>query len=541
MVHPPARAWRLVRRPLVGLLVIAAACGPDDDKVTLNDLLGTSEPTDQRRQPRVLNTVVSSIDWTPPSAALQCGQPCGADFAAACSEHAIATRCADGVIACEECGAAGRQCVAEGGSAVCERACEGEEVCPPGGACYAMMCCPNDRWCERGAQTICSDDGTEILVQPCVDGLDCFSGQCVPARPQVHVLFDSSGSMTWTPFGGEVLGKTWPLCDDPQAPQTRLGISKRAFTDLFADVQYEHVLFALQRFPQRRSQLTPVCPDGAYEPQDMMTGHHGKYTVDEQSDGSWFAESMGEVLAAPFPRSGFESNRAELMSWLDFNESADLTTDPEIRATGWTPLGTSLYYAAEYFRNYVVVDGLDCTLDADCRTSTHFCVDGLCADPNRFCRQRSIVVFTDGVDTSSLGSWLDPVVQAKRLRAGLDCATAADCFTGFLCDEGPGPPSGVHRPNPCAAGGGTGAPARRPCEGATAAGAERLRDANGDPIRITVHVVDGSGAIFAAGAGMATYGGGLLVPASLASSSSLLQAIKGVVDWKDVSFCEEQN
>ena len=425
-------AWLLA----LGLL-LAAACGEPERKL-LSSLGGPTEFDTSATDPSK-GEGGGIGEWVTPSSKLGCGQPCDDHDVTAdgwCADSGVAVRCEAGVVVCEECGAVGRDCtVGDAAPARCLRACDGEEVCPPGGECFTLQCCGNARWCERNAQAICSPDGGNLKVQECLEGLDCIDGQCVPARPLVHVLFDTSGSMTWNPHtGGEVPGD-WPACDDPQNPQSRLGISKRAFSELFSDVQYDHVLFSLQRFPQRLDALLlPMCPGGAYETQDKITGHKGIYVIGDDETGAWFTENLGEVLLVPFPKASFDSNRDELTAWLDFAELSTTTTDacnahsdcagglctapgtasggvcrtfenPELRALGWTPLGTSLYYAAEYFRKYVVVDGAPCLLNVDCLSATYICDNGTCRDPNRFCRQRSIVVFTDGVDTASLGAW----------------------------------------------------------------------------------------------------------------------------------------
>ncbi len=177
----------------------------------------------------------------------------------------------------------------------------------------------------------------------------------------------------------------------------------------------------------------------------------------------------------------------------------------------------------------------DCASDLDCDK-------GKCHDPNRFCRQRSVVMFTDGIDTASEGAWVAPSIQAKRFRYGLDCKTDQDCGKGATCAS-----SGTCQPA---------SEALDPCKRlgfschiehedrtfpkAFAAGFTRLRDRLGAPIRITVHVVDATGAIGYENATVAAYGGGLLVPADLASPADLLKGIRGVIDWKDANFCDPE-
>ena len=520
---------------------------------------------------------VTSLVHTPLSQRLGCGGPCapaGVDAAGACRDG-VAIRCEGGTVLCDDCGPVSRECVASGGvPARCVRECEGEEVCPAGGTCFDRVCCPHARWCEQGAQVICNDSGTSMVNQPCLEGLDCVGGQCIPAQPYVHVIFDTSGSMIWRPDGTPltyeeaVETSQWPGCDDPADPLLRLGVSKRAFSAIFDDPAYSRVMFGLQRFPQRIDPLAgPLCPSGAYQTQDVITGHIGQpFAIPDDGSGAWFQQNLSEVLLVAFPTVAASTNRADLLAWLDFDEELLVTespctahTDcpgglctqpggggvcryfrnPELRALGWTPLGVSLFYAGEYFRKHVVTDGAPCTLAADCGSAAYYCIDGRCRDPNRFCRQRTIVVFTDGVDTASAGRFYQPVVQAKRLRMGLDCTGAADCAVGAECVASTCQPTGEAGMNPCAHLGlnCTAPPMTEPYPEAMAAGAGRLRDRNGDPISITVHVVEASGGVTADAAGMAAYGGGLLVPADLADGASLIQKIQGVVNWKDPDFC----
>ncbi|MFT7624318.1 MAG: hypothetical protein ACI9WU_003505, partial [Myxococcota bacterium] len=61
----------------------------------------------------------------------------------------------------------------------------------------------------------------------------------------------------------------------------------------------------------------------------------------------------------------------------------------------------------------------------------------------------------------------------------------------------------------------------------------------GAPIRVTVHVVDVSGSTASDSAGMAAYGGGQLISSSLDDTSALLEAVRGAINWKDVT-CNEQ-
>jgi len=403
-------------------------------------------------------------------------------------------------------------------------------------------------------QTFCSDDGLAVSQTICAEGLDCINGACVPAQPLVQVIFDTSESMNWLPYANTKPSTVfdYPACDDPLAPQSRLGIAKVAFATLFSDSAYDNVLFALQRFPQRLNPYVGIfCPSAQYQASNLMTGHVGI----QASGGEWFKRYYPEVILEGFP-ADLRSNRAVLQQWLDFDE-LKVETDtpcsddqdcpegfcvgtvchrfdnPEVRApAAATPLGYSLFYAGEYFREFVVLEGATCILDADCRSPHHYCVDGRCRDRNRFCRQRSVVLFTDGVDTVAVGDFYQPQVQAKRLRAGLDCFDNNDCGRDYECVGATCQPASG---NPCEQFQMSCAPYDVPV-GDIGEGGNRLYDREGQPIELTVHVIDASGVI-AASAPIAGYGRGLLVQAPLTDSAALLDSIRPVFDWKDADFC----
>jgi hypothetical protein len=378
--------------------------------------------------------------------------------------------------------------------------------------------------------------------------------------------------MTWK-SNGEPASPTihpevnqYPACDNPASPILRLGKSKKAFFELFGDPQFDHVLFALQRFPQNLApDLKAKCQAGPFQAQSFITGHANvKYAINDGPDGDWFLNNLAEILLVGFPVKSAVTNRDALKAWLDFQETQTESEigcfnhsdcvqglcsapksggrciefeNPELRAEGWTPLGLSIFYAGEYLRKEVVVDGMTCLLDADCGSAAYFCKNGRCHDPNRFCRQRSLVLFTDGQDTASPGSWFQPIVQAKRLRIGLDCNGDGDCGSGSRCAFNNTCQLVDHPLNPCAAVNFACNANEMTFPDAFKSKNTRLRDRNGDPIEITVHVVDATNSVTLESASMAAYGGGLLVPVDFAESVSLLKAIQGVVNWKDANFC----
>ena len=117
------------------------------------------------------------------------------------------------------------------------------------------------------------------------------------------------------------------------------------------------------------------------------------------------------------------------------SDSCVVTTNAELRAVGATPIGKSLFYASEYLRHFVLVEGQFCEEDADCASSNHSCVDGQCHDEFAYCRENVIVLFSDGAETENvhIDDFFHPRVQAKRLFYGLGCQTDADCLSGAMC------------------------------------------------------------------------------------------------------------
>ena len=547
-----------------GLIVLLLACGGNEGRTlnasSLHKNKDVTEGADAAPAPKSVSPSVA-----PPSAAIGCGQPCesaGVDAVGRCAEG-VAIRCEADTVVCEDCDATDQACAADSGPAACHREGAGEEVCSSG-ECFTRACLPNARWCDRGVLSRCDETGQFVESTPCQLGLDCIAAQCLPAQPFVLVLFDTSDSMNWTPTDdfADPADTTYPACDDAAAPKTRVGLSKAAFRKLFVDPHYDSVAFALMRFPQRLDPSSvPRCMAGAYLPDNTVTDHAGVYTA-----GPWFGQNLDEVLVVPFPSGEPKGNRKRLDEWLDFDEVIRVTDtvchahadcpgglctrpngegqcryfdNPELRAAlGATPLGTTLFYAGEYYRQFVVREGQACAIDRDCLTVGQFCVEGKCHDPNRFCRQRSVVVFTDGFDTASIQPFYQPVVQARRLRGGLDCASNSDCNRAYHCAE-----SGTCEPD--AGGCGVSAscvPDISTFPAAIPYAATRLLDANGDPIAITVHVVDVSGPFGGFGSAnqaMASYGGGLTVKPELADPSTLYEGIRGVFDWKEADFCDD--
>ena len=201
-------------------------------------------------------------------------------------------------------------------------------------------------------------------------------------------------------------------------------------------------------------------------------------------------------------------------------------TNPELRATGSTPLGRSLFYAGEYIRKHMVIEGKSCVSDADCGNENYLCSnENTCFDPLRDCRSTTIVLFTDGVESpeTSLVDFFNPLVQAKRLHYGLGCAFDSDCLDESECSSA------------------------YTCQGYTATngsslstityidgdGANKLFDFSGNAIQATVHVVDMSeGEGETANRAIADHGGGIYYPVGDGSPDLLFEAFTNALDVK---------
>jgi hypothetical protein len=233
--------------------------------------------------------------------------------------------------------------------------------------------------------------------------------------------------------------------------------------------------------------------------------------------------------------------------------------NPELRGVGWTPLGRSLFYAGEYLRHFVLVEGRACTADADCASPHHTCVEGTCHDPFVECRPNVVVVFTDGGENENDGpeDFFNPRTQARRFHFGLGCAGDADCTGGAACREGRCVPP--IDPLPGGACRGTNRACQRdsecpeyscgqlaPCGGQCASaglhvvdggGHDVLRDAGGRPVSVTVHAVDTSGSGDAAL--IALFGGGRHLRVDFSDVASLLAAFLTVLpDKVDPEACQ---
>jgi hypothetical protein len=355
------------------------------------------------------------------------------------------------------------------------------EVCESTGVvsaeCRPKVCEAGFSTCVSGGRvSTCNASGTALLEQTCQAGRACYAGACEPVRHNVMLIFDTSGSMwfyldrthTGTPFtclaAGTPCMDDFPLCDDPADPLTLLTLSKTIFAEVVDEAIGGFAQYALSRFPQFESPANAAgCMVGWYGMSERMTGDDDSV---DTTTSSWFADNLGEVVAVPFPVRVTLDNSRELTKWLDNAELLGATEktcsqnsdcgargrcgdfngdkrcfeheNPELRASGQTPLGKSLFYAAEYLRRFVRVDGKACTTDASCGSAGYMCLDNQCVDPYRKCKDDYIILFTDGDESQhqSETEFFNPVVQAKRLAYGLDCTSDVDCRGGAACTAG---------------------------------------------------------------------------------------------------------
>ena len=225
-----------------------------------------------------------------------------------------------------------------------------------------------------------------------------------------------------------------------------------------------------------------------------------------------------------------------------------------------TPLGKSLFYAGEYLRHQVLVEGKPCVQDQDCGSPHYTCEAGACHDPYGHCRDHIIILFSDGVETRNVptADFFNPRVQAKRLHFGLGCDSDVDCLSGatchsgicrapadlgnsaqLVCDAGETPcSSDGDCEDPCSGWGGCPgdcAPTE-PLITSTLNG-NHLTDFNGKPMAVRVHVVDASG-VEGNNSLVAVYGGGQHFDVNLNNPEELVASVYEILgDTKDTTPC----
>lgn len=468
----------------------------------------------------------------------------------------------------------------------------GEDQTCADGSCVFAQCTPGTKVCEKYQLKECTSQGT-LVTKACPPGQECGEGGCVPLRHRVHVVFDTSGSMSWFPgtdIWPDMCGVSkdpdaclggYPECESAAKPITKLAYAKLAFTKFFQE-DNEDVVFGLQRFPQRTADKTPSCLGGWNTPDVVVTGDDHSKAL-SLADPSFLDQHLGEVVLEPFPTKGGLENVFQVLQWMNFQETTENTTnvcskpedcpdgycqglagqlktcrrftDPELWAEGWTPLGKSLFYAAEYLRKYVVVDGKPCAKDAECGSPGYFCnAAGKCFDPLRECRLNAIILFTDGGETEHPfpTDYFNPQVQAKRMRYGLGCETDEDCSRLDYCinDADLVPPGeileeymGCHQAFCHPKGYCTNSIIEKDSKAqvklSTQGTADRLTDYSGNPFSVIVNVVDASGDAPGATTDLinqnrliALYGGGTYVAVDIDDVEGFVTKIKDTLDIK---------
>jgi len=381
---------------------------------------------------------------------------------------------------------------------------------------------------------------------------------------------------------------------------TRLGKAKKALKSVIESENATKLRMALQRFPQNLginelAKLGPgSCGSGGW--MGLTKWYYNEGFSHEIDAEKFTGPSKFTVWPAPFTTDG--SVNTSIMQWIDFKEEFEIgekscellaidcpngdgfmkacldskcavQTEPELHGNGQTPIGRSLFYAGEYLRHAVVLEGQACTKETGCASPHYSCVDGKCHDPFRKCRPNLIVVFTDGGESTdtwaetkeSSSAFFNPRVQAKRLHYGLGCASDNDCVNGAKCvgdvcnTPGSEIPEGIcHLTNiPCQDNKvcfdykykcGPAQTCSGECEASglnfvdTKKGKGVIRDANGDPIAATVHVVDAATSI-TGNSVIAAMGGGKHVPVNFENVSSIVDAFLPLLDIKtSIGGCE---
>ena len=236
-------------------------------------------------------------------------------------------------------------------------------------------------------------------------------------------------------------------------------------------------------------------------------------------------------------------------------------SNPELRAIGSTPIGQSLFYAGEYFRHFVVKEGMACTQDSDCESVDYQCVDGQCHDPLLSCRQNVVVLFSDGYETDheDADDFFNPRIQAKRLHFGLGCTQDQECSHGARCVEqvcttptlnpqqkvckGNGVPCAQDEDCPSYA---CGLAMSSTCPGACimagfdftdTQGYNQVLNEAGHPITVTIHMIDASSEDHG-GYVIAQAGGGGITHIDFTSAEVIIEQLNTLIHSKtDDSYC----
>ena len=431
-------------------------------------------------------------------------------------------------------------------------------------------------------------------MAPCFPGTYCRGGLCQPIENNLVIAFDTSGSMSTPVKGKTCTSQVFPSCD-PKKLCSRMAVSKLTFSKALEGVDAKQARLALFRFPQWLAKTaSSSCNSGFYAGLKTISGD----VLNEQSvqeNSAWYWTSLHQILAVPYPTTEqlAAGQKKQMARWMDGNEKLQTTgqtcantskvcatdpqcgggsccggkcylhAEPELRATGGTPIGKTLFYIGEYFRNRIVIDGKACIIDADCENPNYRCEKGYCKDPARGCRENVLVLFTDGGENNDPTHYFAPQVSAKRLRYGLACKTIDDCVGDARCKGGqclPEGGTGFH----CMATGDACKPGISdkshvhycpPLIGATKGECvpdtlklitaqakifahNSLRSPDGEPFSVRVHVVDISGSTsLTKSFAIAIAGGGRMLTADVADANAFLSAVTSALDMKNKKVC----
>ncbi len=233
-------------------------------------------------------------------------------------------------------------------------------------------------------------------------------------RPNILFLFDTSGSMAQSATGANV-GEDTNIC--PSGTGSKIYGLKSALRAALAQVGADEANFGLMSFPQvdvvnpnparwcgtsswGHYNNTPAV-NGVTITNRVASGNHSATSypsgclmtsnTTQATYGPWFNTGVPQVLrvgvttAAPgvTPTAAnydpVDGNIPEIYRWIDNVElptTGAAVTDPELHASGSTPLGRSLFYGRLYYDNDVKP-----------------------ADPRTACRQNVIILVTDGGET----------------------------------------------------------------------------------------------------------------------------------------------
>ncbi|HAN30127.1 MAG TPA: hypothetical protein DCQ06_00885 [Myxococcales bacterium] len=463
------------------------------------------------------------------------------------------------------------------------------------------VCTAGETKCAGSKLATCGVFEDGYIETNCFPGTTCSEGQCKPVSNNLMIVFDTSGSMNATVSGCKASGQVWPSCD-PTKKCTRMDVSKQVFSSALAKIDDKVTRMAMFRFPQRLYKKTSAtCMSGFYGGLSSLSGETSPGPKDQQfvnDSSSWYWLSLKETLCVPFPSNGMAKTKTDMMKWMNGTEAIQAVggacsnssslckpvagcdgwccsgqcwkhVDPELRQTGGTPIGKTLFYVGEYLKNKVVIDGKKCKTTTDCDNVNYSCkkanptdVEGQCKDEARTCRETVVVLFTDGGESNST-KFFAPWVQAKRLGHGLCCQTDADCvggtvenptvckggqclpkltITGYYCSEDMAPclPSAqlgeaAHCKKNCIK---DPMPNIKTC----AANPQHnvLRSPDGKPFGVKLSVVDISGASNLSGSmSISIAGNGSLLGADASDPVKFLQTLNAVFDIKNKKVCND--